>query len=142
MASAFDINVIEEGSVKNLAYEGVEAGFSFRIRFTAYRGTHLSCIEDFHVTLDGQEVDPGQLRFCLNGKEFLVEQLKDLYQEYWYIRDSAVIKVLSGKTLKGDHRIGINYRYRIPYTGYFGSYLIQEGNGEWNGTGGTWDDRP
>lgn len=129
MASAFDINVIEENSIENLIYDGIEAGFQFSIRFTAYRGSHLSCIEGFHVQLDGKEVDKGQIRFCLNGKEFLIDQLKDLYQEYWFIRDSAVIKVMNGKALKGKHQIDVHYSFRIPYTGYFGSYLVQEGNG-------------
>lgn len=129
MASAFDINVIEENSIENLIYDGIEAGFQFSIRFTAYRGSHLSCIEGFHVQLDGKEVDKGQIRFCLNGKEFLIDQLKDLYQEYWFIRDSAVIKVMNGKALKGKHQIDVHYSFRIPYTGYFGSYLVQEGIG-------------
>ena len=129
MVSAFDINVIEENSIENLIYDGIEAGFQFSIRFTAYRGSHLSCIEGFHVQLDGKEVDKGQIRFCLNGKEFLIDQLKDLYQEYWFIRDSAVIKVMNGKALKGKHQIDVHYSFRIPYTGYFGSYLVQEGIG-------------
>lgn len=129
MASAFDINVIEENSIENLIYDGIEAGFQFSIRFTAYRGSHLSCIESFHVQLDGKEVDKGQIRFCLNGKEFLIDQLKDLYQEYWFIRDSAVIKVMNGEALKGRHQIDVHYSFRIPYTGYFGSYLVQEGIG-------------
>lgn len=129
MASAFDINVIDEGSVKNLIYGGLEAGFSFDIRFTAYRGSHLSCIESLAVFLDGEAVKPSELRFCLNGKEFLAEQLKDLYMEYWFIRDSATIKVLNGAALRGTHRIDIHYSFRIPYTGYFDSYLVQEGKG-------------
>ena len=129
MASAFKINVIEEDSVENLIYEGIEAGFQFKIRFAAYRGSHLSCIESFSLKLDGREVEKRDIRFCINGKEFLIEQLKDLYQEYWFIRDSAVIKVLNGEALKGTHQIDLTYSFRIPYTGYFGTYMIEEGNG-------------
>lgn len=129
MASAFDINVIDSGSIENIIYEGIEAGYLFSIRFTAYRGTHLSCIESFSVWIDGKEVPKSRLRFCLNNKEFLIEQLKDLYQEYWFVLDSAVIKVLSGEALRGCRRIRVRYTYRIPYTGYFGSYMVQEGIG-------------
>lgn len=129
MASAFDINVIEPGSIKNIVYQGIAAGFQFDIRFTAYRGTHLSCIESFALALDGEQVEEREIRFCLNGKEFLIGQLPDLYQEYWFIRDAATIKVLNGKTLTDGQEIKIHYTYRIPYTGYFGSYLVQEGNG-------------
>jgi hypothetical protein len=129
VASAFDINVIEEESVENLVYEGIEGGFQFRIRFTAYRGSHLSCIESFQLKLDGKEVNKAQIRFCLNGKEFLIDQLKDLYQEYWFIQNSAIIKVMNGEALRGTHQIDVRYSFRIPYTGYFGSYMVQEGIG-------------
>ena len=129
MASAFDINVIDENSIENIIFNGIEAGFQFAIRFTAYRGTQLSCIESFTLKLDGIEVEKKDIRFCINGKEFLIDQLKDLYQEYWFIQDSAIIKVMNGSALKRGQEIKINYSYRIPYTGYFGDYLVQEGNG-------------
>jgi len=129
MASAFDINVLEENSIKNIINNGIEAGFSFDIRFTAYRGTWLSCLEQFDVFLDGIKVPDDEVRFCLNQKEFLPQQLKELAWEYWFISDSATIKVLLQRALHGEHRIQVKYAYRIPYTGYFGSYLVQEGNG-------------
>lgn len=130
MASAFDINVIREDSIKNIVYHEIEAGFQFNIRFTAYRGTHLSCMESFEVLLDEKRIDDKKIRFCLNGKEFLPDHLKDLSQEYWFVLDEAVIKVLNGRKLSGVHRIQIRYSYRIPYTGYSGSYLVQEGIGD------------
>lgn len=130
MASAFDINVIEDESIENMIYNGIEAGFLFAIRFTAYRGTQLSCMESFEVYLDGEKIEDRDIRFCLNKKEFLLDGLKDLAQEYWFILENAIIKVWNGKALKGEHQIEVKYTYRIPYTGYFGSYLIQEGIGK------------
>lgn len=130
MASAFDVNVIEDKSIETIIYNGIEAGFQFRICFAAYRGQHLSTIESLKVWLDGALVEPGALRFCINGKEFLVGQLKELSQEYWFIRDRAVIKVLDGKGLKEGQKVEIRYTYRLPYTGYFGNYLVQSGYGQ------------
>lgn len=130
MASAFDVNVIAENSIERICYRGIEAGFQFKICFAAYRGQHLSTLESFQVKLDGVPVDRKDIRFCINGKEFLVDQLKELSQEYWFIRDRAVIKVLDGKGLKEGQRVEVHYTYRLPYTGYFGNYLVQEGNGQ------------
>ncbi len=129
MASAFDINIIQEGSIQNIIYHDIEAGFQFNIRLTAYRGTHLSCIESFEVMLDEKKVNDRDIRFCLNGKEFLPVQLKDLSQEYWFVLDEAVIKVLNGEKLSGTHRIYVKYSYRVPYTGYYGNYMVLEGIG-------------
>ena len=130
MASAFDVNVMEDQSIENIVYNGIEGGFQFRICFAAYRGQHLSTIESLEVKLDGAPVERRDIRFCINGKEFLVDQLKDLSQEYWFIRDRAVIKVLDGRGLKEGQKVEIHYTYRLPYTGYFGNYLIQSGKGQ------------
>jgi hypothetical protein len=130
MGSAFDINVINENSIKNMYIKDIYAGFCFDIRFPAYRGSALSCIQRFDVILDSEHIEANSISFCLNGKKFLLKELPELYAEYWFIRDSAEIQILTDRELSGEHHIQVDYEFRIPYTGYFGNYMIAEGRGD------------
>lgn len=130
MASAFSKDVIIEGSIQNHSINGIFAWYQFDILLPAYRGSHLSCIESFELKKNGEVVDRSTIRFRLNGKRFLLDQLPDLYQEYWFIRDHARIEVLATGPLAGGDRLQLEFTFRIPYTGYFGSYMVDTGRGD------------
>lgn len=100
-------------------------GYDFYCQYPSYRGTFLSCIEGIWITVDGESVPEESVYFHLNGRQFLLSQLKDLYQEYWFILDKARVFVLKkGGLSSGKHEIRVVMRHRIPYTGYFGNYLV------------------
>ena len=112
-------------TVSNLVCDSKCYGYKFHVRYPSYRGTFLSCIEELKATVDGKEIKETDLRFELNGKEFLISELQELHREYWYIMDIATLKVLNNKGLSaGLHNIGLTLRHRIPYTGYFGKCLV------------------
>jgi hypothetical protein len=126
MAYEEKINVIDGDSVKNFSANDHVLGYSFRIKLYTYRGSYLSCIEQLNMKLNGEKVVMDQVVFKLNGKRFLVSQLKELFAEYWYVLDEAELIVLKdGGIPKGEHELEISMSIRIPYTGYFGSYMIQ-----------------
>lgn len=103
-------------------------GYEVFCRYPSYRGTFLSCIEGFELIVDGQAVPNDKIYFHLNGKQFLLSQFKDLYMEYWFILDKARLLVLrEGGIAPGAHEVTIRMRHRIPYTGYFGQYLVLDG---------------
>ena len=104
--------------------EGIDVGYSFLIRYPSYRGTFLSCITSFAVEVDGERIPEEELRFCLNGKEFVISELKDLHREYWFVMDAARIRVVGRDIADGEHQVKVTMFHRIPYTGYFGQYLI------------------
>lgn len=104
--------------------ENEYVGYSFLIRYPSYRGTFLSCITSFEVEVDGVKIPEEELRFCLNGKEFVIAELKDLHREYWFVLDDAKIRVVGRDIADGDHQVKVTMFHRIPYTGYFGQYLI------------------
>ena len=104
--------------------EEANVGYSFLIRYPSYRGTFLSCITSFEVEVDGEKIPEEDLRFCLNGKEFVIPELKDLHREYWFVLDAARVKVVGRDIADGDHQVKVTMFHRIPYTGYFGQYLI------------------
>jgi len=103
-------------------------GYELFCGYPSYRGTFLSCIESFALYVDGARVPDETIYFHLNGKQFLLSQLKDLYMEYWFVLDKARLTVLrEGGLPAGRHEVTIRMRHRIPYTGYFGTYLVLDG---------------
>lgn len=99
-------------------------GYRFYGQYPSYRGTYLSCIEELHIFVDGQQICDRDIFFEVNGKQMLLSQLKDLYLEYWFILDKAsYIIAADGGIAPGEHRIKVSMKHRIPYTGYFGTYL-------------------
>lgn len=118
-------STIEREKVGDVAY-----GYSFIIRYPSYRGTFLSCIERFEVAVDGKDIPEEKLRFCLNGKEFTIPELKDLHREYWFVLADAKIMVIGDDIKSGEHEVRVTMFHRIPYTGYHGDYLIWDNVGE------------
>ena len=105
--------------------EDVTTGYQFRIKYPSYRGTFLSCIEELKFWMDEEEIPSKDISFCLNGKEFLISELPECFKEYWYVRTAAIIRVNRiGGLSEGAHSIRVYMKHRIPYTGYFGEYLV------------------
>jgi len=111
--------------IKNVDVEGITIGYEFQIKYPSYRGTFLSCIEDLKFTMDGEEIPKDEIYFFLNNKQFLVDELKECFKEYWFIRDKATIRVMKASGInRGEHKVNAYMKHRIPYTGYFGQYLV------------------
>lgn len=123
---------IGEKPIVNYAAKDVVLGFQFDIRYPSYRGTFLSCIESLEVAVDGEEIPRQDLLFELNGKQFLISELKDLFKEYWFALDYATLKVRrpGGLPAGSAHKIELRMKHRIPYTGYFGQYLVLDADEE------------
>ena len=124
---AYNEIMICQKPVRNTIVAGTVIGYEFQIKYPSYRGCYLSCIEDLFFEVDGERLSETEVFFGLNGKEFTLGELPDLFREYWYIRQPAVIRVLKpGGLSKGEHTVRVYMKHRVPYTGYFGSYLTLE----------------
>ena len=102
MAYAMRINFVDvvcDNSLKNIYVNGKKMGYQFDIRLSYYRGHYLSVIDEFGVTVDGEEVPQQDIKFCLHGKEFGISQLHDLVNEFWLITEPATIKVFKPGSL-------------------------------------------
>jgi len=121
----WDKYMVCEDHIKNLEVKGVTYGYEFKLQYPTYRGTYLSCIEFLGLEVDGKGVSASDITFAINGKEFLLGELKDLFKEYWFIRNHASLRIYNDEGLeKGSkHSIKITMKHRIPYTGYSGDYL-------------------
>lgn len=129
---AFADYIVRDKKIRSVTVNNEIMGYEFEIKYPSYRGTYLSCIEALDVWVDGKAVDKADLRFRLNGKEFLFPELKELFHEYWFVQDYAVIRVISDRLPDRAvrHSVKVYIKHRIPYTGYFGSYLSLESANE------------
>lgn len=124
---AYNEIMICKKPIRNILTAGTGIGYEFRIKYPSYRGCFLSCIEDLYFEVDGARIPETEVFFCLNDKQFTLGELPDLFREYWFIRDPATIRVLKpGGLSRGEHTVHVYMKHRVPYTGYFGSYLVLE----------------
>lgn len=134
MENIFNRNFFRAESLEPIVVNNVCLGVAFQILFPDSRGTHLSCIEDFRLFWDDAPVDAHRIRFCLNNKEFLVPALSLLADEYWSLREYAGIKVYMEDLQPGTHKISIEYKYRVPFTGGLGECVRETVRGAYSFT--------
>jgi len=121
----YDELLLPDKSIVNMKAGDVLYGYAVSVRYPSYRGTFVSCIERLEVQVDGKEIAQNDMRFALNGKEFLVSQLGELSKEHWFVLDTASIIIMQDNGLsEGMHEVSVRLVHRIPYTGYFGQYLV------------------
>lgn len=121
---AYNEILICDEPIRNEVVAGKTLGYTFQIRYPSYRGCFLSCIEELRFEVDGKELDPKNVTFGLNGKEFTIAEIPDLFREYWFVMTPATIRVAQrGGIEKGAHDVRVIMKHRVPYSGYFGSYL-------------------
>jgi hypothetical protein len=110
------VDALTDDSLKNIYSSGNKVGYQFEARLGYYRGHYLSAIDIFELYVDGKKVDDNLIRFCINGKEFAPNQLKECFDEFWSLTDPAVIKVINREGLgEGSHKIKLNLMLRVPY---------------------------
>ena len=124
---AYNEIMICKRPIRNTLVAGTIVGYEFQIKYPSYRGCYLSCIEDLFFEVDGAQLEETEVFFGLNGKQFTIGELKDLFREYWFVNNPATIQVLKpGGLAKGEHDVRVYMKHRVPYTGYFGTYLTLE----------------
>ncbi len=107
---------VVEHTLKHMWLDGKKIGYQFGIQLDYYRGHWLSVIDEFEVTVDGEQVSEECMTLCLNGKEFALCQLPSCYTEFWRILDVATVKVMKpGGLSEGAHEIALKLIFRSPY---------------------------
>ncbi len=113
---AFNKILIEDQTITNYVVEQVILGYEFKIRYPFFRGNYLSCIEKLEFKMDGEKLNKEFIFFTLNGKQYLLKELKDQYKEYWYVLEDATITVIKkGGIVRGNHTITVEMRHKLPY---------------------------
>lgn len=68
-------------------------GLDVEIRLPWYRGLPLSTVDIGEARINGKVVDPSTMSITINGKERPAASLKNFYEEYWYVLDSAFLHI-------------------------------------------------
>jgi hypothetical protein len=90
-------------------------GYEVLVRFDWYRALPLSGVS-ITLIVDGNAVPDDQLRFHINDRDYALDELPDLYEEFWFVLDAARLRVTpSDPLLVGEHEIDITVGLRIPY---------------------------
>ncbi len=107
-----DVRILEDSSLKATT-DGYEVG----VRLNWYRSLPISCVEKLVLTLDGQPVDPGAIRFEVNGKQFSLPEMEEGVEEFWFVQDTARVRVKDpGKVKPGEeHTVEAEIALRFPY---------------------------
>lgn len=126
---AYNTILICNDEISNVAVGDSIIGYEFNIKYPSYRGTFLSCIEKLEFEVDGEKIEKEDVFIFLNRKQFLIDELPELFKEYWFIREKATIRIIRKGGIKGgEHKVNVFMKHRIPYTGYFGDYLVLDSN--------------
>lgn len=122
---AYNKILICKDPIENVVVDDVTVGYEFKIKYPSYRGAFLSCIEDLKFKMDGETIQKSDVYFYINGKQFLLDELPECFKEYWFVRDKATVRVIKdGGITPGSHELNVYMKHRVPYTGYFGQYLV------------------
>lgn len=109
-------DVVRDGSLRHVYANGQKVGYQFDVRLSYYRGHFLSTIDELGVKVDGTEVDPLNITFCLKGEEYGLSQLHSLVNVFWPINEAATIRVFKpGSLPAGEHEIEFTLFFRSPY---------------------------
>jgi Domain of unknown function (DUF6379) len=111
----FENKVLCEKKFRNILLNGIQVGFNLGINLNYYRGLHVSCIEKLEVKIDDEVIPEHLILFCINGKKFSISQLKDLYAEFWGIRDTVNLEIYNNGLSEGEHDVELTLHFRSPY---------------------------
>ncbi len=115
MKLGFEDRVLREDGFYNVLLNGKQVGFNVDLRINYYRGLPLSAVKKIELTVDGEKIPDYLVLAELNGKEFTVPQMKELYAEYWGIKTPMHVRVFNYGLAPGEHEVAVRIEYKSPY---------------------------
>jgi hypothetical protein len=85
--------VLKSWFVKDDGLSAVEGGLQLDVRLPWYRSLPLSALDFGPLAIDGHPIDPRAVTVTLNGLERPMADLAGLWQEYWWVLDSALVSI-------------------------------------------------
>lgn len=87
-------------------------GMELRVRSPWYRSLPLSSV-DVALLVDDTPVPADRIRFCVNDRDYALEELPERVDEFWFILDPARVRV--SNVQPGRHDVELTLGLRIPY---------------------------
>jgi hypothetical protein len=91
-------------------------GAEIDIRLPWYRSLPVSVVEVGSLKVDDRDVPSSDIRFEVNGKSFDLHELPSNPGEFWFVLDSAVLRLPDTKLQPGtDHDVELQLNLYPPY---------------------------
>ncbi len=117
MSSIFSRKFIREETLRDIRAGSITLGHEVDLFLADSRGSHLSCIQDFTVLENGEEVPADDLVFVLRGREMMVSHFPMLAYEYWRIDEDATLRILNGRPAAEVRELTVRFGMRVPFVG-------------------------
>lgn len=103
--------------IEDYSLQVLDVGYKVSLRLPWYRSLPLSCIENVHLSLNGQPVEADSLRISVADQEYRLSELEDKVEQFWFVQDSAHLIVLQpGRVKQGEtYQLEVELRLRFPY---------------------------
>lgn len=112
----YDTYMICEGSLRNVESGGQVVGFAVDLRIANYRGYILSQIEDLRISVDGQPVARGDLRFSIEGRSYTLDEMEHTIDDRWeWLQVATLTCARPGGLAPGEHRLTVEEHIRASY---------------------------
>ncbi len=91
-------------------------GAEIDVRLPWYRSLPVSVVEVGGLKLDERDVPLSDIRFDVNGKSFALPELPSHPGEFWFVLDSAVLRLPETHLQPGtDHDVELQLNLYPPY---------------------------
>jgi hypothetical protein len=109
--------MIVEDVFKNVVNDkGNTCGFEVGFRIPYYRGIMISCMEDYKITVDGEEFTKDKMKVWVGGSSFTYDQLQSaVYKRCEFGEVAKFIVEKEGGLAAGEHEVVFDLEMRISY---------------------------
>jgi hypothetical protein len=108
--------MICDDGFRNVEENGKRVGFQLQMRLANYRGYLLSQIEDIRISVDGEAIPRGDIRFSIGGKTYTLDEMEEVIDNRWELRQVATVTCLKPDGLAaGMHEISAEEHIRASY---------------------------
>jgi Domain of unknown function (DUF6379) len=109
------VGPLDKDVVRDGALTATEDGVALAIHSHWYRALPLTSLANVDLALDGERLDPSELKVEANGKAFNFDELADLYDEWWFTTDAVTLHVPRASARGERHRVELDLGLSIPY---------------------------
>src|SRR5690349_923109 len=99
------------------------AGVELRLRSPLSRSVPLAVVS-LELAIDGIEVEPDRVRFCVNDRDHSLAELPSLHDESWFVLDPARVRVRLDAPA-ASHDVEVRLSLRSPFMPHGGAVPVR-----------------
>ena len=109
-------DVIQYRGFHNVEENGQVTGFQLCVRSDYYRGVWLSQLRPGRVIVDGDIFPRESIIWCINGKDYTVQEMAVCGTAFWRVTDAALLKIKKpGGLSQGFHDVTVRFGASCSY---------------------------